>query len=154
MTDKAPMSALFANMRRDIRLKGEGLASGVKKIIREESEDAAERMRHYISTRPVPGSGKEGRIKTGDMLRSVDFELENFKTIARGRVGYMHNPKEYMRMQEEGYVDVVHGNKEIPGTYALHDASREMAEIVNDRLQSELGLRGPANVSTQGGIVL
>lgn len=78
----------------------------------------------FIATRGTEGTGKQGRVDTGNMLESVDSDTKlEGPDEAIGRFGWLEKKPFYAKYQEPG-------TKYIAPMYALSDA----AEIVKDEL--------------------
>jgi len=92
-----------------------------KNAVQETTQEGAELVRRYISTRGTAKSGKQGRIETGAMLNSVDDQIvtESRDEIV-GRFG-MGDAPEYAVFQE-------YGTSTIEAMYAITDAAEQMGD--------------------------
>lgn len=141
MATSRGLSDMFATMSRDLRLKTEGLPDAIFQIFEEEAEVQAEDMRDYIRTRIRPSSSPEGRIRTGDMINSVQARPERHSTQLTVKVGYIGDKpkKDYYFYQDNGFMHTHAGW--IEGTAAVADSYIKARERIIARLQS-IGIRG------------
>ena len=92
-----------------------------RNAVQETTQEGAELVRRYISTRGTAKSGKAGRIETGRMLDSVDSQIiTDSRDEIVGRFG-MENAPEYAVFQE-------YGTRTIEAMYAITDAAEQMGD--------------------------
>lgn len=87
----------------------------------ENAMEAGENItKHNIETRGTEKSGKRGRIETGEMLNSVESEVERRSdSEAIGKFGWINKKPEWVKYQEPG-------TKYIEPMWALSDAAEEV----------------------------
>jgi len=91
-------------------------------IMEDVINDAAAKMREFISTRGLPSSKGSGRIDTGNMLASVDAEITIDGENISGKFGWLAGGEVYFLAQEEGAV-LWNGGVIMP-MLALYDAGQ------------------------------
>lgn len=110
-----------------IQVMAEELTPNVERLTREFLEEAVAEIRESIKTRGVRGGvpNGNGRVVTGDMLRSVDFAI-NQSNNARllGEFGYLNNVPKYALWQEYGTQGGQGNGRGILEMLALTDAFR------------------------------
>lgn len=93
-------------------------------IIENAIEDGALTTQINIATRGTPKSGKQGRVRTGDMLDAVKSEMiKSTPREAEGKFGWIDEYEDYFGYQEGGFDHV--GGVTVEGMYALEDAGEE-----------------------------
>lgn len=111
--------------------KVEALTDDAKEVIVETGEDIKELTVYYIENRGTAKSGKQGRIETGAMRDSVDFEVtENTANSIQVRAGY-HDAPFYTVFQELG-------TRRIEAMEALVDAAEVQRVIMERRLSATM----------------
>lgn len=94
-----------------------------------------EQVQEYISTRGTAKSGKEGRIETAKMLKSVRRKKLRFnKSSAEGLFGLGNGP-EYSLFQEKGFRHYLSGQW-VEGMFAVTDARDVVLKYLRDRIRS------------------
>ena len=86
-----------------------------REIVRDNGEYGAELVRDTVETSGTVGTGKRGRIETGDMLASVDSEYDEMPDGAKAVYGFVKDVPRYTRYQE-------HGTQNIEAMNAVEDA--------------------------------
>jgi hypothetical protein len=96
----------------------------VNDIVADAIEDGALTTQINIATRGTPKSGKQGRVRTGDMLDAVKSEMiKSTPREAEGKFGWIDEYEDYFGYQEGGFDHV--GGVTVEGMYALEDAGEE-----------------------------
>jgi hypothetical protein len=108
----------------------------VQKIMAEVMEEAAAKMREFISTRGLANSAGAGRIQSGNMLNSVGFKVNAGGVEIEGTIGWLENGEVYFLAQEEGAV-LWNGGVIMP-MLALYDAGQWAIEEFKSRLGAAL----------------
>lgn len=134
---------MFSQMSKDIRYKTDGLTEAVTEVFVEEGEKQAEDMQWYIHTRGARTSPEDGRVRTWDMIKSVESKANVGKTVVTVRTGYIGDKPEqdYYYYQDAGFMHIWAGWVE--GTHAIYDSFRHARERIHERL-GNLGLRSKA----------
>ncbi len=94
----------------------------VNKIMDEVMQEAAAKMREFISTRGLPNSAGAGRIKTGEMLAAVNSKVSVNGLEVEGTFGWLESGEVYFLAQEEGAV--LWNGGVIAPMLALYDAGQ------------------------------
>lgn len=76
----------------------------VNEIMNQVIEEAASKMRDFISNRGLPNSDGAGRIKTGEMLNAVSSTVTFAGTTVEGSFGWLDSGEIYFLAQEKGAV--------------------------------------------------
>jgi len=111
------------------------LSGNVERLTREFLQEAVAEMRESIRTRGVRNGvpNGDGRIVTGDMLRSVDFALSyNNNSRVLGEFGYLYNTPKYALWQEYGTQGGQGNGRGILEMLALTDAFRNFERKMTD----------------------
>lgn len=134
------MADMFAQMSKDIRYKTEGLTEAVTEIFVEEGENQAEDMRWYIHTRKARTSPDDGRVRSWDMINSVESQPNVGSTVVTVKTGYIgSNPEEdYYYYQDAGFNHIWAGWVE--GTHAIYTSYTDARKRIDERLRG-LGLK-------------
>jgi hypothetical protein len=102
----------------------------VQEIMDAVMQEAADKMREFISTRGLENSAGAGRIQSGNMLASVDSRVTINGESIEGTFGWLENGEVYFLAQEEGAV-LWNGGVIMP-MLALYDAGQwAITEFVN-----------------------
>lgn len=96
----------------------------------------AELMEAYIKTRGTVRSGKRGRVDTGHMLDTVDYETFKQGTTLVGRWGWLDSWDKYFLYQENGFKNAW-TREDVAPMHALFDSFFRQ----RDEFLSELGKR-------------
>lgn len=89
--------------------------------------EGAEEAKQNVATRGTAKSGKAGRIETGKMINSIDYEVTGASHgLVEGRFGFRGEP-DYTRFQEGGFTHNFSGQW-IEGMYATTDAATNAIE--------------------------
>lgn len=133
-------------MANDFRARSKVFMEGILRDIRDTMRDAvrdgvkdgAETVELFVATRGTEKSGKQGRVETGAMIGSVDSEItEDSADEIEGRFGFIDNPPDWVKFQEEGFNHV--GGVSVEGMNTLVDAGEIIiAQVLED---IEKGLR-------------
>jgi hypothetical protein len=94
----------------------------VQQIMDEVIEDAAAKMREFISTRGLANSAGAGRIQSGNMLASVSARVTVNGESVDGEFGWLDGGEIYFLAQEEGAV--LWNGGVIAPMLALYDAGQ------------------------------
>ena len=114
----------YANTVEDF-VKGE-----VQRIMAEVMDEAAAKMREFISTRGLENSAGAGRIQTGNMLNSVSSQVTVDGRVVEGTFGWLEGGEIYFIAQEEGAV--LSNGGVIMLMLALYDAGQwAIQEFIN-----------------------
>jgi hypothetical protein len=105
-------------------------------IMDEVMEEAAGKMRDFISSRGLPSSKGSGRIDTGTMLASVDSEVTVDGENISGKFGWLSGGEVYFLAQEEGAV-LWNGGVIMP-MLALYDAGQWAITEFANRVRAAL----------------
>lgn len=109
----------------------------VTQIMDEVMQEAAAKMRDFISTRGLPNSAGDGRILTGNMLDAVDSKMMVDGTMIEGTFGWLEGGEVYFLAQEEGAV--LWNGGVIAPMLALYDAGQWAIQEFINRLAAVLG---------------
>lgn len=123
-----------------------GVVAGVEAGAREELErtmkDGAELTIGYIMTRGTKESGKAGRIDDGDMVRDIDWRVDELANGgARGFFGWLNaanSPEKRYYVYQEGGFWHVNAGRAIEGMFAVTDAATQTFEDFKGRMASKL----------------
>ncbi len=119
---KAQYEAIFNRITSEIR-------SAVEDTLREGAEEA----RNNVATRGTAHSGKAGRIETGAMINSIDYEItSSSENLVEGRFGFNGQPA-YTVFQEGGFIHNFSG-RAVEGRYATTDAASNAEEKFRARI--------------------
>lgn len=134
---------MFSQMSKDIRLKTENLPDAVTEIFIDEGDEQANQMRQYIRDRRARTSPPIGRIRTWNMIDSVDSKASVGNTVVTVRTGYVGGvpEKDYYYYQDSGFIHKWAGWVE--GTHAIYDSYNRTRSAISKRLL-DLGLKGQA----------
>lgn len=120
---------------------GKGIEELVKReiqvILDDVINEAATKMREFISSRGLENSEGAGRIKSSDMLNSVGAKLNVSGNIIEGEFGWTENQEIYFLAQEEGAV-LWNGGVIMP-MLALYDAGQWAITEFVARIEKALG---------------
>lgn len=105
-------------------------------IMEDVVNDAAAKMRDFISSRGLPNSKGSGRIDTGNMLASVDAEITIDGENINGKFGWLAGGEVYFLAQEEGAV-LWNGGVIMP-MLALYDAGQWAITEFANRVRAAL----------------
>jgi len=105
-------------------------------IMEDVINDAAAKMREFISTRGLPSSKGSGRIDSGNMLASVDSEITIDGENISGKFGWLAGGEVYFLAQEEGAV-LWNGGVIMP-MLALYDAGQWAITEFANRVKAAL----------------
>lgn len=138
---RSRMEDLFSIMSRDIRFATEGLTHTVSDILEQIAHEQVDDMRKTIINSPRPTSGPNGRVRTWDMWRSVEADVNVGNTRTTARVGYTQGGmKDYYYYQDNGFTHVGSGEW-IEGTHALAMSYIKAREKFISEMNA-LGLKG------------
>ena len=118
------------------------IEEGNREVLEDGIEYGARKMKEYISTRATPwvreNLGREGRIKSGRMIDSVDHKVtDNSKNHWSGAFGWTDEQKTYFLTQELGGENTITGG-EIEAMYAMRDAAAEEWEVIQARIKENI----------------
>lgn len=119
--------------------------NGIEKLVKREVQmimddvvnEAAQKMREFISSRGLPSSEGAGRVKSGEMLNSVAAKINVGGDIIEGTFGWLESGEIYFLAQEEGAV-LWNGGVIMP-MLALYDAGQWAITELVSRLERALG---------------
>lgn len=130
---------------RQLRMRIENLPQEkldqAQKIMEEVTDEGADLMRQYISTRGTEKSGKQGRIETGAMYEATQSAVHRNPKSVRGEFGWgvAGGPHEkYFDYQENGFRHWRSGEN-VPPMHAMLDAFIKMRIKFFARMRSEMG---------------
>lgn len=119
--------------------------NGIEKLVKREIQmimddvinEAAQKMREFISSRGLERSEGPGRIKSADMLNAVGVRLNVGGEIIEGTFGWTESQEVYFLAQEEGAV-LWNGGVIMP-MLALYDAGQWAITEFVSRIEKALG---------------
>lgn len=110
------------------------IEDSMRQAVRDGVQDGKETVELFVATRGTEKSGKQGRIDTGAMIDSVNGEVtKDTPTEVEGRFGFIDNPPDWTKYQEDGFVHVGSGMP-VEGMHALSDA----ADIIFRQVQQDI----------------
>jgi len=111
------------------------LSGNVERLVQQFLKEAVAEMRKSIQTRGVKNGvpNGDGRVVTGDMLRSVDFALKYTKSSrVLGEFGFLYNAPRYALWQEYGTQGGQGNGRGIREMLALTDAFTNFERKLTD----------------------
>jgi hypothetical protein len=101
---------------------GDFIRGTVQDIMSAVMDEAADKMREFISSRGLPNSAGAGRIQTGNMLAAVSAQVSVNGETVEGTFGWLESGEVYFLAQEEGAV--LWNGGVIAPMLALYDAGQ------------------------------
>lgn len=124
----------------------EELLDMAEDIMEDEMRIGAEQMRANIRKADTPTSiaeGRQGRVKTGQMLEDVEHNVERFRRSVKGEFGWGVNGgryEKYYDYQEQGFKHFRSG-KDVAPMHALLEAFMNTRERFFARMRAEMRRR-------------
>lgn len=121
------------NVKAEFEAVLDRITDQVREAVVDTIQEGAEEAKQNVATRGTAKSGKAGRIETGRMINSINYEITGAsQNMVEGRFGFQGEPG-YTQFQEGGFTHNFSGEY-IEGMYATTDAAMNAIENFKSRI--------------------